>query len=56
MVLSPWGSLSSSAITTQFAKMVMTIVDSKTGQLMNQVASLLRGLEGVNRKSEVGPW
>lgn len=53
--MSPKGSLSSSAMTTQLAMMVMMMVHSKTGQLTNQPVSRLSGLEGVNRNSEVGP-
>ena len=54
-VLSPAGNLSSRAMTTQLAMMVMMMVHSKSGQLTNQVVSLRTGLEGVNKKSEVGP-
>ena len=54
-VLSPCGSLSSRAMTTQLAIMVIMMVHSKTGQLTNQVVRRRTGLEGVKRKREVGP-
>jgi hypothetical protein len=54
-VLSPYGNLSSSAMTTQLAIMVMMMVHSKSGQFTNHVVRRRTGLEGVNRKSEVGP-
>lgn len=47
--------MSSRAMTTQLAMMVIIMVHSKTGQLTNQVVSLRTGLEGVNKKREVGP-
>ena len=55
MVLSPKGSLSSSAMTTQLAIMVIMMVHSKTGQLTNHVVRRRTGLDGVKRKRDVGP-
>ena len=54
-VLSPAGSLLSSAITTQLAMIVKMMVHSKGFQLTNHVVNLRTGLEGVKRKREVGP-
>ena len=55
MDLSLLDSLSSIAMTTQFAMMVMMITQSKGGQLTSQVIIFLTGLVGVKRKREVGP-
>ena len=55
MDLSLLDNLSSIAITTQFAIMVMMMTQSKGGQLTSQVIIFLTGLVGVKRKSEVGP-
>ena len=55
MDLSLLESLSSMAMTTQLAMMVMMMTQSKGGQLTSQVIIFLTGLVGVNRKSEVGP-
>ena len=55
MDLSLLESLSSIAMTTQFAMMVMMITQSKGGQLTSQVIIFLTGLVGVKRKREVGP-
>ncbi len=54
--MSLFGSLLSSAMTAQLRMMVMMIVHSNTGQLINQIANLRGGLEVVNKNSEVGPW
>ena len=48
-------SLSSMAMTTQLAMIVMMMTHSKGGQLTSQVISLRTGLVGVKRKREVGP-
>jgi hypothetical protein len=53
--LSPFESLSSMAMTTQLAMMVMMTIHSKGGQLTSHVMSFLTGLVGVKRKREVGP-
>ena len=55
MDLSLLESLSSIAMTTQFAMMVMMMTQSKGGQLTSQVIIFLTGLVGVKRKREVGP-
>ena len=55
MDLSLWDSLSSRAMTTQFAIMVRIMIHSKGGQLTSHVMSLRTGLVGVNRNKEVGP-
>ena len=55
MDLSLLDSLSSIAMTTQFAMMVMMMTQSKGGQLTSQVIIFLTGLVGVKRKREVGP-
>ena len=54
-VLSPAGSLLSSAITTQLAMIVKMMVHSNGFQLTNHVVNLRTGLEGVKRNREVGP-
>ena len=55
MDLSLFESLSSSAMTTQLAMIVMMMIHSKGGQLTSQVISFLTGLVGVKRNKEVGP-
>lgn len=55
MDLSLFESLSSSAMTTQLAMMVMIMIHSNGGQLTSQVISFLTGLVGVKRNKEVGP-
>ena len=55
MDLSLLDSLSSIAMTTQLAMMVMMMTQSKGGQLTSQVIIFLTGLVGVKRKREVGP-
>lgn len=55
MDLSLLDSLSSMAMTTQLAMMVMMMTQSKGGQLTSQVIIFLTGLVGVKRNKEVGP-
>ena len=55
MDLSLLDSLSSIAMTTQLAMMVMMMTQSKGGQLTSHVIIFLTGLVGVKRNREVGP-
>ena len=55
MDLSSFDNLSSIDMTTQLAKMVIMMTQSKGGQFTSHIIIFLTGLVGVNRKSEVGP-
>ena len=56
IALSPLPSFSSSIMVTQLRMMVQVMMVSKAFELQIHVARRRSGLDGVKRKSEVGPW
>ena len=56
MALSPLPSFASSIMVTQLRMMVHVMTVSKAFDMQTHVARRLSGLDGVKRKSEVGPW